>query len=64
MENQNHPLASPILLTEDFVSDKGDETWPSKWPKTILMVGKKDPLYDDTVRLCEKLSSVGIEFHC
>ncbi len=28
------------------------------------MVGKKDPLYDDTIRLCEKLASANIEFHC
>lgn len=64
VENQINPLASPILLTEDYVSDNGDQGWPKKWPKTIVLVGKKDPLYDDSIRLCERLASSNIEFHC
>ena len=52
MQNQFNPLASPILLTEDYVSDNREPCWPKMWPKTILMVGKKDPLYDDSIRLC------------
>ncbi len=28
------------------------------------MVGKKDPLFDDSLRLCEKLAASNVEFHC
>lgn len=50
---QDNPLASPILLSEEYVSDTSEDLrWPLKWPKTIVLVGKKDPLYDDSLRLC------------
>lgn len=51
------PLASPILFTEDYVNgtNDGDRRFPLKWPKTIITVGNKDPLYDDSLMLMEKL---------
>ena len=33
----------------------------SRWPKTVIMVGMKDPLYDDSLRLHEKLINNGID---
>lgn len=30
------------------------------WPKTTIMVGKKDPLYDDSLRLLERMSNSGV----
>jgi acetyl esterase/lipase len=52
-ENQYDPLASPLLLSEEYVSGvKGDKRFPLSWPQTIIMIGKKDPLFDDSIRLC------------
>lgn len=54
--NQFSPLASPILLTQKFTSnqraDNNDgEMWPRNWPRTVIMCGHKDPLFDDSIRL-------------
>jgi hypothetical protein len=46
------PLASPIFLTEEYVSGASeDKRFPLKWPKTIITVGNQDPLYDDSLYL-------------
>lgn len=50
---QNHPLASPLYLTKHFVGERyGDQSFPSRWPRTRIMVGDQDPLFDDSLRLC------------
>lgn len=38
-----------------------DKRFPKRWPKTVLMVGKQDPLYDDTLRLMERMVSSGVD---
>ena len=40
---------------------EGDKRFPIKWPKTIIQVGAKDPLYDDSIRIAERMVSSGIE---
>ena len=61
-EAQSDPLASPILLNQKFIEEgdlfgyrrysrEEEADWPKNWPKTVIMVGKKDPLYDDSLRL-------------
>lgn len=62
---QYNPLASPLLLTEAFVGGAADDQrFPIAWPKTIVVIGKKDPLYDDSLRLCERMASSNVNFHC
>ena len=29
--------------------------FPKNWPKTVLHVGAKDPLYDDSLKIAEKM---------
>ena len=63
-ENEKNPLASPILLNEAYVGgNPKDNRWPLKWPKTRIMVGELDPLLDDSLRLCSKMSDAGIDVH-
>ena len=50
------PLASPILLSEEYVNGvAGDNRFPLHWPKTIVTVGNKDPLLDDSLLLMQKM---------
>jgi len=50
------PVASPLLLTEEYVNGTaGDKRFPLKWPKTIVTVGSKDPLLDDSLMLMQKM---------
>ena len=61
---QFNPLASPILLNQSYIEgkdDPNDDRWPYNWPKTVILVGKKDPLYDDSVRLMERLVQGGVD---
>lgn len=40
MSQAENPLASPILLTEEYVNGiEGDKRFPLNWPKTIVTVG-------------------------
>jgi acetyl esterase/lipase len=53
------------MFTESYVGgDPDDDRFPLKWPKTYLSVGKKDPLYDDSILLMEKLNKIGVESKC
>lgn len=55
-EKANEPLASPILLTEEYVGgEKGDMRFPLKWPRTLIDVGNRDPLVDDSVLLMQRM---------
>lgn len=50
------PTASPLLLTEEFVNGVlGDKSFPRNWPRTIVTIGSKDPLYDDSLILMQKM---------
>jgi hypothetical protein len=51
INNSNDPLASPILLTESYINQSNDERFPLDWPKTLVTVGSKDPMYDDSLML-------------
>lgn len=54
-------MASPIFMTEEFVGgSKGDTRFPLQWPRTIIQVGAKDPLYDDSIYMMEKMVSSNI----
>jgi acetyl esterase/lipase len=61
----NDPLASPLLLTEEYVGGaEGDHRFPLKWPKTVITVGNRDPLYDDSLMLMQKMVEVGVDCEC
>jgi acetyl esterase/lipase len=61
----NDPLASPLLLTEEYIGGvEGDKRFPLKWPKTVITVGNKDPLYDDSLMLMQKMVEVGVDCEC
>ncbi len=58
----NDPLASPILLSEEYVNGTiGDKRFPLAWPKTIIVVGNRDPLYDDSLLLMQKMVESNID---
>lgn len=62
---QKDPLASPVLLTEEYIGgEKGDMRFPLKWPKTVMQVGALDPLYDDSIKMLHRLVESGIDCHC
>jgi hormone-sensitive lipase len=64
-ERANDPLASPVLLTEEFVSGAvGDQRFPLEWPKTIITAGSKDPLYDDSLVLMQRMVESDIDCEC
>jgi hormone-sensitive lipase len=59
------PLASPALLTEEYVSGAvGNKRFPQNWPKTIITVGTKDPLYDDSLMLMQKMVDSNVNCRC
>lgn len=59
------PLASPILLDEEWVNGSaGDKRFPINWPRTKLTVGNKDPLFDDALNVMEKMVRSKIECDC
>ena len=65
MAKADHPLASPIMLTEEFVSgSKGDKRFPLKWPRSMLAAGSRDPLYDGTLRMMERMVESKVECEC
>jgi acetyl esterase/lipase len=41
-----NPLASPLLLTEGYLSGKEGDNFPSSWPTTYIEVGTHDSLRD------------------
>jgi acetyl esterase/lipase len=41
-----NPLASPLLLTEGYLSGKEGDNFPSSWPTTYIEVGTEDALRD------------------
>lgn len=43
---------------------KGDKRFPLRWPKTIIQVGAQDPLYDDTLKIMERMASSKIDCEC
>jgi acetyl esterase/lipase len=52
-----NPIASPILIDEEYVNGSvGDKRFPLNWPKTIVTVGSKDPLLDDSLMLMQKMT--------
>lgn len=52
-----NPMASPILIDEEYVNGSvGDKRFPLNWPKTIVTVGSKDPLLDDSLMLMQKMT--------
>lgn len=64
-EMENHPMASPLLISEAFVRGASqDQRWPLKWPRTRIMVGELDPLLDDSLRLCERMVHSGVDVSC
>ncbi len=59
------PLASPILMDEQYINGTvGDKRFPLGWPKTIMTVGTKDPLYDDTLLLMQKMVESKVDCEC
>ena len=36
--------------------------FPKNWPKTVLHVGAKDPLYDDSLKIAEKMMQRNIPY--
>lgn len=65
LEDSMNPLASPVFLTEEFVGGEvGDKSFPKKWPKTIIQVGAEDPLYDDSIKMMERMVSSKIDCEC
>jgi acetyl esterase/lipase len=64
-ESADNPLISPLLLTEEFISGKeGDKAFPKQWPRTIIIVGLKDPLRDECLLLMERMTKSGIDCEC
>ena len=65
MSKSEDPVASPALLTEEYVNGtEGDKRFPLNWPKTIVTVGTKDPLCDDALILMQKMVSSKIDCKC
>ena len=59
------PLASPALLTEEYVGGEiGDKRFPLNWPKTMMTVGSKDPLLDDTLILMQRMTESKVDCKC
>lgn len=59
------PLASPLLLTEEYVGgEKGNTRFPLKWPRTLIDVGTIDPLLDDSLLLMQRMVESGISCEC
>ena len=59
------PIVSPSLLTEEYVNGtEGDKRFPLNWPKTIMTVGTKDPLCDDTLMILEKMVKSNVDCKC
>jgi hormone-sensitive lipase len=59
------PMASPLLLTEDYVGGKeGDKRFPLKWPKTAIQVGAKDPLFDDSLKIMARMVESDVNCEC
>ena len=55
-------MASPVVLTEEFVGGKvGDTRFPLKWPKTLMTMGSHDPLSDAAILMMEKMVPSGID---
>lgn len=52
------------MLTEKNVSREAedDTRWPLAWPPTRIVVGDKDPYFDDSLRLLELM--VGSRVDC
>ena len=38
--------------------------FPIRWPKTRIMVGDLDPLFDDSLRLCQRMVESGVDVNC
>lgn len=38
--------------------------FPLKWPRTKIVVGEHDPLYDDSLKTMERMVKSGIDCHC
>lgn len=38
--------------------------FPTRWPKTRIMVGDLDPLFDDSLRLCQRMVESGVDVSC
>lgn len=59
------PLASPLLISEEWIGGvKGDQRFPINWPKTMLTVGSKDPLFDDSLNLMQRMVASGVDCEC
>ena len=43
---------------------EGDKRFPLQWPKTIVTVGTKDPLRDDSLMLMQKMVHSNIDCRC
>jgi hormone-sensitive lipase len=64
-EKANDPLASPVLLTEEYVGgEKGDMRFPLRWPRTLIDVGNHDPLFDDSLILMQRMVESNIDCEC
>ena len=60
--NDENPLISPIFINNKFLGrEEEGEDWPRDWPKTRIMVGNADPLFDDSIRLLDKLDKSGVD---
>ncbi len=38
-----------------YVNGSNDQRFPLNWPKTIITVGNRDPLYDDGLILMQRM---------
>lgn len=54
-------MISPIFLTEKFLGRSDSSDWPKDWPKTRIIIGDCDPLYDDSIRLLDNLDKSGVD---